>query len=225
MALAAGRTTLDNARVEGASRPTDLTVRPARLADADALASIMFMAPGREAVAMAGTATAARLLAARLLRHTLAEATSVVVVAEIASEPVGFAEVSRGGDMPPFAVVARAAVGAMGLVGALAAARRSRARAKVNLQPPEGGIHLVELQVSPEQRNRGVGAFLLREVDRIARERRAAHISLTTATDNPARRLYERNGYRVTGERTNARYERITGSPGRVLMVKPVAAQ
>jgi hypothetical protein len=35
--------------------------------------------------------------------------------------------------------------------------------------------------------------------------------------------LYERTGYRVADQRTNARYERITGSAGRVLMVKPVA--
>jgi ribosomal protein S18 acetylase RimI-like enzyme len=88
---------------------------------------------------------------------------------------------------------------------------------------PEGGVHLVELQVSPQHRNRGIGAFLLGEVEARAIGQRAAHISLTTATDNPARRLYERNGYGVAGERTNARYERITGSAGRILMVKAVA--
>ena len=74
--------------------------------------------------------------------------------------------------------------------------------------------------MSPQHRNRGIGAFLLGEVDAYAIGERAAHVSLTTATDNPARRLYERNGYRVVGERTNARYEQITGSAGRVLMVK-----
>ena len=49
-------------------------------------------------------------------------------------------------------------------------------------------------------------------------------ISLTTATGNPARRLYERNGCRLIDQKTDARYERITGSAGRVLMVKPVGA-
>ncbi len=169
---------------------------------------------------MAGTAMAARRLAVSLLRHGLAEGTSAVVVAEIGADMVGYAELSHGGDMPAFGVVARAAVDAMGIVGALRAAWRSLARSKVDLPAPEGGAHLVELQVSPQHRNRGIGTFLLGEVDAYAVEQRAAHVSLTTATDNPARGLYERNGYRVVGERTNARYERITGSAGRILMVK-----
>jgi len=183
----------------------------------------MFMAPGRESVAMAGTANAARRLTESLLRHKIAAGTSSVIVAEIGSEAVGFAEMSHGGDMPPFPVLARAAINAIGLAGALRAAWRARARSSVDLLAPEGGVHLVELQVSPQHRNSGVGAFLLGEVDSYATDQRAAHISLTTATDNPARRLYERNGYRVAGQRTNARYERITGSAGRILMVKPVA--
>ena len=172
---------------------------------------------------MAGSARGAERFSASLFRHALAEGTSVVIVAETASEPVGFAEVSRGADVPPFGVVARAAVDALGVVGALRAAWRSLARLKVDLSAPEGGVNLVELQVSPQHRNRGVGALLLRRVDDYATEKHAAHISLTTATDNPARRLYERSGYRLTGEKTNARYERITGSAGRVLMVKPIS--
>jgi ribosomal protein S18 acetylase RimI-like enzyme len=182
----------------------------------------MFVAPTREPVAMAGSASGAERVAASLLRHVLTGGTSVVLVAETASEPIGFAEVSRGADVPPFVVVARAAVDALGVVGALRAGWRSRARHKVDLSAPEGGVHLVELQVSPQYRNRGVGALLLRQVDDYAAERHAAHISLTTATNNPARRLYERSGYRVAGEKTNVRYERITGSAGRVLMVKPI---
>jgi ribosomal protein S18 acetylase RimI-like enzyme len=186
------------------------------------LASLMFIAPSREAVAMTGSAAAAERLAANLLRHAIAGSTSVVIVAENTSGPVAFAEVSNGSDMPPFPVVARAGINAMGLVGALGAAWRSRARSRVELHAPTGGVHLVELQVSPEHRNRGVGAFLLGEVDDYAIAQRAAHISLTTATDNPARRLYERSGYQIVDQKTNARYERITGSAGRVLMVKPV---
>jgi ribosomal protein S18 acetylase RimI-like enzyme len=200
-----------------------VTTRPARPDDADRLASLMFLAPSREPVAMAGSASGAERFLASVLRHALAEGTGVVIVAETASEPVGFAEVSRGGDIAPFGVVARAAVDALGVVGTLRAAWRSLARRNVDLSVPEGGVHLVELQVSPQHRNRGVGAFLLRWVDDYATENHAAHISLTTATDNPARRLYERSGYRVTGEKTNARYERITGSAGRVLMVKPIS--
>jgi ribosomal protein S18 acetylase RimI-like enzyme len=59
-------------------------------------------------------------------------------------------------------------------------------------------------------------------VEEYAIEQNAQHISLTTTTDNPARRLYERNGFRCVQQRTNARYERLTGSEGRVLMVKQI---
>lgn len=142
-------------------------------------------------------------------------------MADSASKPVGFAEVSDGADIPPFPIVARAAVNAMGLVGALQAGVRSTARRRVEMPAPEG-LHLIELQVSPEHRNGGIGAFLLGQVDDYAIQQNAANISLTAATDNPARRLYERNGYRVIATRTNPRYRRITGSEGRVLMVKPV---
>jgi ribosomal protein S18 acetylase RimI-like enzyme len=201
--------------------PGGLTTRRAGPDDADRLVSLMFLAPTREPVAMAGSASGAERFSASLFRRALAERTSVVIVAETASEPVGFAEVSRGADTP-FGAVARAAVDALGVVGALRAAWRLRARRKVDLSAPEGGVHLVELQVSPRHRNRGTGALLLRGVDDYATENHAAHISLTTAIDNPARRLYERSGYRVTGEKTSPRYERITGSAGRVLMVKPI---
>jgi ribosomal protein S18 acetylase RimI-like enzyme len=182
----------------------------------------MFLAPSREAVAMAGTARAGERFRASLLRNMLENGTSVVIVAENGSGPVGFAEMSAGTDIPPFPIVARAAINAMGLVGALRAAIRSTARLRVELPAPEG-LHLVELQVSPDHRNRGIGALLLGHVDDYALEQKAEHISLTTATDNPARRLYERSGYRVAAQKTNARYRRITGSDGRILMVKTIS--
>jgi ribosomal protein S18 acetylase RimI-like enzyme len=66
--------------------------------------------------------------------------------------------------------------------------------------------------------------LLLGRVDDYAIEQKTSHISLTTATDNPARGLYERSGYRVIAQKTNARYRRITGSDGRILMVKDISA-
>jgi GNAT superfamily N-acetyltransferase len=131
---------------------------------------------------MAGSARAGERFGASLLHRMLEQETSVVIIAEMASEPLGFAEVSAGADIPPFAIVARAAINAMGLIGAPRAAVRSTARLRVQLPAPEG-LHLVELQVSPKHRNRGIGAFLLGHVDDYAIEQSAAHISLTTATD------------------------------------------
>lgn len=45
-------------------------------------------------------------------------------------------------------------------------------------------------------------------------------MALTTTTANPARRLYERHGYRVVETRTDTVYERYTGIQGRHRMVK-----
>jgi ribosomal protein S18 acetylase RimI-like enzyme len=207
----------------GADQPSRLTLRSGTLDDVDALIRIMFLAPSREPIAMAGSVRAAERFSALLFRSSLTRATSDFLVAEDGSGPVGFAEVSRGSDIPPFSIVARAAMKSMGFFGALRAAWLSRARMRVEIEAPKGGVHLVELQVSLEQRNRGVGAFLLGRVDEYASAQRAPHISLTTASDNPARRLYERSGYRVAGEKADRRYDQITGSPGRVLMIKTIS--
>jgi hypothetical protein len=61
------------------------------------------------------------------------------------------------------------------------------------------------------------------EVEDLARGVHAAHLSLTTGSKNPAGRLYERHGFEVVRERTGRRCARLTGIPGRVLMVKALA--
>jgi ribosomal protein S18 acetylase RimI-like enzyme len=187
--------------------------------DVDDLVFIQFQSPSREAVTMAGSAAAAKAFRAALLTRTLRDATAGVIVLEIDGGPVGFAELSTEGAVPPLTIVARCAIRSMGLMGALFAGWRALARSRVEIEAPDG-VHLVELQVAPEHRNKGFGARLLGEVERRAREQRAPELSLTTAIDNPARRLYERSGFTVEGEKRNRRYETITGSPGRVLMVK-----
>ncbi|HYL52750.1 MAG TPA: N-acetyltransferase, partial [Acidimicrobiia bacterium] len=154
--------------------------------------------------------------------RSVAGGTAEVLVLELDGTTAGFAELSRSGDIPSFGIVARCAIGSMGVLGALRAGWRARARSAVDIQPP-AGIHLVELQVAPPHRNAGLGGRLLAEVERTARQQRAPTLSLTTAIDNPARRLYERNGFHVEAEKRHRHYEALTGSPGRVLMVKTLA--
>jgi ribosomal protein S18 acetylase RimI-like enzyme len=197
-----------------------IDVRPGGSADVPTLVDLMFLEPSREAVAMAGDAERARRFRAGLLSWAVDRGTSHLLVAEEHGGAVGFAEVSTGGEIPALAVVARLAIASMGVAGAATSAWRSRSRLKVDLPPPPGGLHLAELQVDPRQRNRGIGARLLEAVDDLARGHGLTQLSLTTTTTNPARHLYERAGYEVVAETADPRYERASGSSGRVLMTK-----
>jgi ribosomal protein S18 acetylase RimI-like enzyme len=198
--------------------------RRGTLDDVERLAVIQFQSPSREAVTMAGTAAAAKAFRAELLTRTLRDDAVEVIVLDLDGEAVGFAELSTEGVIPPLKVIARCAIRSMGFIGALTAGWRALARNRVEFEAPDG-THLVELQVAPEHRNCGFGALLLAEVERRAEERQVTELSLTTAIDNPARHLYERAGFTVEAEKRNRRYESITGSPGRVLMVKRLRTQ
>jgi hypothetical protein len=61
-------------------------------------------------------------------------------------------------------------------------------------------LHLEQLQVLEEHRNRGIGSALLAAAERAASDRRREFVSLGLGIDNPnAHRLYERLGYRDAG--------------------------
>jgi len=199
-----------------------LHIRRATTADAATLTEMMFVLPSREAVAMAGDARRAARFQLALLQRALTSEDSPVFVLERAGAAIGFAETSGGGDLPPFGVIARSAVRAFGILGSVRAAWKSSARARVDLKAPPDSLHLVELQVHPSARNQGGGGVLLRAVEAEARARGRGNVSLTTTINNPARRLYERHGFAVVAEKRDVRYERLGGSPGRVLMVKPL---
>jgi ribosomal protein S18 acetylase RimI-like enzyme len=201
------------------------------------MVALMFVEPSRESVALAGSAARAARFPRAMIDRALARTDDVVFVAHSGGpdgdsgghdrdvgdgDVVGFALVSDGSDIPPLRDVAAMAIGSMGIAGALAAAWRSTARQRVDLPAPPGGLHLVELQVHPRHRGAGIGGTLLDAVEAHARAHGAPHLSLTTGASNPARRLYERHGYEVVAQRSARRYARLTGIPGRVLMVKQI---
>ena len=105
-------------------------------------------------------------------------------------------------------------------VHVLAFAWRDRARARVHISVPAGAFHIAELHVLRDMRNGGIGRMLMDEAERAARAVGAPLMSLTTSTDNPARRLYERCGFTVEETRTDPDYARYTGAAGRILMLK-----
>lgn len=56
-------------------------------------------------------------------------------------------------------------------------------------------LNVHDIAVLPDHRRQGIGARLLRAAERWAREEGLARMSLEVLDDNPARRLYEREGF------------------------------
>jgi ribosomal protein S18 acetylase RimI-like enzyme len=93
-------------------------------------------------------------------------------------------------------------------------------RQRVQFEPMSDAFPVAELYVDERLRNRGIGGRLLQHAEDLARRSGSPRMCLETGITNPARWLYERHGFRTMATKENSRYERVTGSPGRVLMVK-----
>lgn len=100
--------------------------------------------------------------------------------------------------------------------------RRGWLRRRLDLPVPAGTLHVRELHVDPRFRGRGIGGALLGSAEALALASGFSGLSLTTLSRNPARRLYERLGYRVIEQRDAPGYEALTGSTGRVLLAKSI---
>ncbi|TNE61138.1 MAG: GNAT family N-acetyltransferase [Alphaproteobacteria bacterium] len=69
---------------------------------------------------------------------------------------------------------------------------------RLYLHAPAGEIHIVDISLMPAVRGQGLGGLLLRGViERAECEGRAVYLQVDEV--NPARRLYERLGFRITG--------------------------
>lgn len=191
-------------------------VRPPTEADLDAMVEVMFAEPGVEQLAFMPSIAGARRFSRDAWRRA---GLQEFVVAEDDGEVIGFAWCSEHG--VSLGEGARAAVAGWGLVGPLRLVLRGWPRQLVELPLP-AGLSLVELQTHPSRRGTGVGTMLLEHVIDAADGR---SLSLTTRSNNPARRLYERHGFRVEAEKFHRRFEQRTGAPGRILMVRPGRGQ
>lgn len=204
------------------------TFRKATPADTERIAEIIHKEAGQEALGLCfGRADLALALGYELIRlpgspmgweHT--------VLAELESAPVGVlqadgSQVSFGSFITP-GVVLRV-IRIFGLVKAVRGLPRIRARGRIDIDAAPGAYVVHELHVLPDYRNRGIGGVMLRYAEEDARRLGYRLMSLTTTTSNPARRLYERRGFRVVETRTDSAYERYTGIAGRHLMVKDLA--
>lgn len=60
-----------------------------------------------------------------------------------------------------------------------------------------GGVHIGDIQLEPQARNRGIGRAAISRIFAIARARGLREVTLNVFRDNPAIHLYERMGFKV----------------------------
>ena len=189
-----------------------MEIRPASVADLDRCVEILYAEPSDEMVALLPSIDGAR----RMTRSAWTSPEGFLVAMD-GDAVVGFAQ-TRVGARSLLDEVGPALTG-FGLLGAVRLVIRGWPRSRVDFVMPPDSCKLIELHVDPTRRGQGMGGLLVDAVIDLAGTRA---VSLTTRIDNPARHLYERKGFAVVEEKRHAAYEARTGSPGRVLMVRPV---
>jgi ribosomal protein S18 acetylase RimI-like enzyme len=200
-----------------------LVIRKAAAGDLDRIAEIIAGEPGREAVAIAGCEEAARDFGIALVKLPGSpQGWEHSTVAEVDGEVVGVIQTGVGLWFGPSRRLVMLAIRTFG-AGLISVWPRYKARQRVEPAQPSDAWYIGELDVDPAYQNRGIGAALLEHAEAEARQLGYKKMSLQTTTINPARRLYERQGFSVMETRTDASYERMTGISGRHLMVKELS--
>ena len=191
-----------------------MQLRPAVEDDLDQMIEVMYAEPSVEQVAFMPTLAGARRFTRAMW---LSAGLDQFVVAEDGGEVVGLAWWSESGIS--MRAGARAAASVWGLAGPLRMVAKGWPRQRVEFAMPPGP-KLLELQAHPSRRGTGVGSALLEYLLSMAGGR---SVSLTTRSDSRARHLYERHGFAAVAEKRSRAFERRTGSPGRILMVRPAS--
>ncbi len=203
----------------------NLQIRPATSADFDRISAILNDPPNQTALTIAGSVERALRAGRLFVREGLSVQLAHTVVAESGGAVIGIMDASPARNETE--ITPRLVVRLLPLMireaGPVPVWRFLRSRpawARVGFAPDPADYYIAELDVDPAMRNRGVGAVLLAHGETAARAKRCPRMSLTTDIINPAQHLYERTGFHVVETKMDAAYERISGSPGRVRMVK-----
>ena len=202
-----------------------MTIRAAVAADPDRMADIINDPPDRGSVAIAGSVEKA-MRAGRLFARTgITPLLEYSVVAEMDGRVIAVMDAGVRHPEVEFSVglFVRLLVPTLRTIGVSGLVRFLRSRgpwARVGFPNDADSYYIAELDVASTHRNRGIGGALLRHAEEEARHAACPRMTLTTNITNPAQHLYERCGFHVRETKVDAEYERYSGSPGRVLMVK-----
>lgn len=202
----------------------ELTIRKAAKGDLDAIARIMNYPPEPPMEGLLGRQRASRFGEFLVLRGAvLSLAHSWVAVA--GGSVIGVVEcgLETGGNRSLGAML-RLLPRALWIAGRKIprVLYGMRLQGRVEFERAPGAFVVAQLYVDEAARNRGIGGRLLDHAEALAHESGAHQMTIETGIANPARRLYERKGYRLIATKANGAYERMTGSPGRVLMAKDI---
>jgi len=201
----------------------EIAIREARSEDRAAILAAFGSEPSDEQIGIVGDVDRARRFRAVIARTFVTpDALERTLVALVDGRVAGMLQTGdEAGEHVDLGIV----LGVLRVFGfsVLEFLRRDRARAAVHIRQPAECLHIAEVHVLAEMRGAGIGGALLAEVERRARAANRSALSLTTTISNPARRLYERAGYRVVETREDPTYRALTGVAGRVLMVKRLA--
>jgi len=198
---------------------TALMLRDAVAGDAARVAEIQHGIPGSELVGLFGSADQARRFGLRqTTRRGVVDDRRPVIVACRDNRVVGFVQWSIGDVDRTGSRDVLDALTVVGVRGLVRFPRKMKARSRVHTPVPADAFYLAEIHVDPSERGAGIGGALLDAAIATAERLGRPLVSLTTTIDNPARRLYERNGFVVVDEKRDAEYQARFGSPGRVRM-------
>lgn len=210
--------------VEVSAGASEATFRRATRDDWPFAVDLIYGHPAPEVVAVTGDPVRARAFGLRfgaaVAGHELDPERTVIIERDGRSVGVLVGVTGPRSDLRIGPRLVWDAVRTLGLAGALRIAKFQRLRHAVSPQRPSRAYHIAEVHVVPECRGQGLGTAALDHAEDAARAEGYAQLSLITSTANPARRLYERCGFRVVETRTDPEHERLTGVVGRILMQK-----
>jgi len=157
---------------------------------------------------------------AQLAALWLAQPENALFVADVDGRAVGALQILAHSDQPDDLV--KEALILLRELGPFHALRCAIGLSLPHEEETGGTAYISDVAVDGSFRGKGIGSALLASAEEWARERSRQGLSLHVAIANPARRLYERFGFRLEKQQTSRLSEWLFGISSWLYMVKPL---